>query len=133
MVKVREEQPLFVDGIVDLELWLSKLAERNPGVNLARFREVCELSEQAEGKAIQTNTIWSEGQSSYQMGLEMAEILSGLRVDEDGLIAAIIYRAVHENQITLNHVRKQFGDVVANLVEGVLKMAAISNIQFGNR
>ena len=133
MVKVREEQSVFVDGAVDLELWLSKLAEGNPGVNLARFRKVCELSEQAEGKAIQTNTIWSEGQSSYRMGLEMADILSGLRVDEDGLIAAIIYRAVRENQITLNHVRKQFGDVVANLVEGVLKMAAISNIQFGNR
>lgn len=133
MVKVREEQPLFFDGTVDLERWLSKLAESNPGIDLARFRKVCELSEQAEGKAIQSNTVWSEGQSSYRIGLEMAVILNGLRVDENGLIAAIIYRAVRENQITLNHVRNQFGDEVANLVEGVLKMAAISNIQFGNR
>ena len=133
MVKVREEQPYFVDGTVDLELWLSKLAESNPGINLARFRKVCELSEQAEGKAIQSNTLWSEGQSSYRMGLEMADILNGLRVDEDGLIAAIIYRAVRENQITLNHVRNQFGDEVESLVQGVLKMAAISNIQFGSR
>ena len=133
MVKVREEQPYFVDGTVDLELWLSKLAESNPGINLARFRRVCELSEQAEGKAIQSNTLWSEGQSSYRMGLEMADILNGLRVDEDGLIAAIIYRAVRENQITLNHVRNQFGDEVESLVQGVLKMAAISNIQFGSR
>ena len=67
------------------------------------------------------------------MGLEMADILNGLRVDEDGLIAAIIYRAVRENQITLNHVRNQFGDEVESLVQGVLKMAAISNIQFGSR
>ena len=133
MVKVREEQPLFIDGTVDLELWLSKLAESNPEINLARFRKVCELSEQAEGKAIQSNTLWSEGQSSYRMGLEMADILNGLRVDEDGLIAAIIYRAVRENQITLNHVRNQFGDEVESLVQGVLKMAAISNIQFGSR
>ncbi|MCH8257547.1 MAG: bifunctional (p)ppGpp synthetase/guanosine-3',5'-bis(diphosphate) 3'-pyrophosphohydrolase [Proteobacteria bacterium] len=133
MVKVREEQPLFIDGTIDLELWLSKLAESNPGINLARFRKVCELSEQAEGKAIQSNTLWSEGQSSYRMGLEMADILNGLRVDEDGLIAAIIYRAVRENQITLNHVRNQFGDEVESLVQGVLKMAAISNIQFGSR
>lgn len=133
MVKVREEQPLFIDGTVDLELWLSKLAESNPGINLARFRKVCELSEQAEGKAIQSNTLWSEGQSSYRMGLEMADILNGLRVDEDGLIAAIIYRAVRENQITLNHVRNQFGNEVESLVQGVLKMAAISNIQFGTR
>jgi GTP pyrophosphokinase len=133
MVKVREEQPLFVDGSVDLNLWLNNLETSSPGIDRTRIRKVCELSEQAEGKAIQTNTHWSEGQSSYRIGLEMADILSGLRVDEDGLVAAIIYRAVRENQITLNHVRKQFGDEVANLVEGVLKMAAISNIQFGIR
>ncbi len=133
MVKLKEEQPQFVDGRVDLELWLCKLAEKNTTVNLSRVRQVCELSEQAEEKAITTNTVWEEGRSSYRMGLEMADILNGLRVDEDGIIAGIIYRAVRENQITLNHVRKQFGDGVGDLVEGVLKMAAISNIQFGNR
>ena len=133
MVKVREDQPVFIDGTVDLERWLSNLAEDNPRLDLARLKEVCELSEQAEGKAVQSNTVWSEDQSSYRIGLEMADILSDLRVDEDGLVAAIIYRAVRENQITLNHVRKQFGDDVANLVEGVLKMAAISNIEFGIR
>jgi len=61
----------------------------------------------------------------------MADILSELQVDEDGLIAAVIYRAVRENQITAKHVRKQFGDAVADLVEGVLKMVAISNIRIG--
>jgi GTP pyrophosphokinase len=133
MVKVREEQPQFVDGRVDLELWLSNLGQDNPGLNLERIRQVCELSEQAEEKAIVTNTMWAEGRSSYRIGLEMTDILSELKVDEDGLVAAIIYRAVRENQITLNHVRKQFGEEVAGLVEGVLKMAAISNIQFGTR
>jgi GTP pyrophosphokinase len=133
MVKLRKEQPQFVNGRVDLELWLCKLSEKNPTINLSRVRQVCELSEQAEEKAIATNTMWQEGRSSYRMGLEMADILNDLRVDEDGIIAGIIYRAVRENQITLNHVRKQFGDGVGDLVEGVLKMAAISNIQFGNR
>jgi GTP pyrophosphokinase len=38
---------------------------------------------------------------------------------------------VRENQITAKHVRKQFGDAVADLVEGVLKMVAISNIRIG--
>ena len=47
------------------------------------------------------------------------------------MIAAVIYRAVRENQITAKHVRKQFGDAVADLVEGVLKMVAISNIRIG--
>lgn len=130
MVRVRQEQPLHFDGSIDLELWLCQLNERVPQVNLARVRSACDLSQQAEEKAIATNSIWREGQSSFKIGLEMCDILTELRVDEDGLIAAIVYRAVRENQITLNHVRNMFGAEVATLVDGVLRMAAISDIQF---
>ncbi len=133
MVRVKAEQPIVVDDVVNLELWLVQMGELRPELNLSRLREVSELAEQAEEKAIATGSVWAEGRSSYRTGLQMAEILNELQVDEDGLVAAIIYRAVRENQLTLNHVRKQFGDEVAQLVEGVLKMAAISDIQFGRR
>lgn len=132
MVKVREQQPLEVDGSVNLELWLCKLNERDPALNLSRIREVCDLSQQAEAKAIATNSQWAPGHSSFVTGLDMADILTDLHMDEDGVVAAIIYRAVRENQITINHVRKQFGDEVAELVSGVLKMAAISNVQLAS-
>jgi len=131
MVKVRQEQPLLVDGSVNIEMWLCKIGDARPEINLSRLREVCDLSEQAEGKAVATEGVWTEGHSSFRMGLAMAEILNELYVDEDGMVAAIIYRAVRENQLTLDHVKKQFGTDVARLVEGALKMAAISDIQFG--
>lgn len=133
MVKVRQEQPLLVDGSVNIEMWLCKIGDERPEINLARLRDACELSEQAEEKAIASSTVWALGHSSFRTGLEMAEILNELRVDEDGLVAAIIYRAVRENQLTINHVRKQYGEEVAKLIEGALKMAAISDIQFGGR
>ncbi|HKI75320.1 MAG TPA: HD domain-containing protein, partial [Pseudomonadales bacterium] len=133
MVKVREQQPLEVDGSFNIELWLCRLNEKDPELNLSRIREVCDLSQQAEQKAIATNTIWAPGHSSFLIGLEMADILTEMHMDEDGIVAAIIYRAVRENQITLNHVRKQFGEEVATLVHGVLRMAAISNIQLGDK
>ncbi|HIG41646.1 MAG TPA: bifunctional (p)ppGpp synthetase/guanosine-3',5'-bis(diphosphate) 3'-pyrophosphohydrolase [Gammaproteobacteria bacterium] len=132
MVKVREEQPLHFDGSINLELWLAQLTEKIPELNLARIREVCDLSQQAEEKAVSTNSVWEEGQSSYKTSLDMANILTELHMDEDGLVAALIYRAVRENQITLNHVKKTFGDKVAGLVEGVLRMAAISNIELSS-
>ena len=131
MVKVRQEQPLLVDGSVNIEMWLCKIGDARPEINLSRLREVCDLSKQAEGKAVATGGVWAEGHSSFRMGLAMAEILNELYVDEDGMVAAIIYRAVRENQLTLDHVKKQFGTDVARLVEGALKMAAISDIQFG--
>jgi GTP pyrophosphokinase len=130
MVRVRQEQPLHFDGSIDLENWLCQLNERVPQLNLSRVRNACDLSQQAEEKAIATNSIWRVGQSSFKIGLDMADILTELHVDEDGIVAAIIYRAVRENQITLNHVRNNFGVEVADLVEGVLRMAAISDIQF---
>ncbi|MDP4598038.1 MAG: bifunctional (p)ppGpp synthetase/guanosine-3',5'-bis(diphosphate) 3'-pyrophosphohydrolase [Pseudomonadales bacterium] len=133
MVKVREEQPLHFDGSINIELWLQQLHKKSPGFNIERIRGACDLSEKAEEKAVQTHTIWAEGRSSYKTGLDMADILSELRMDEEGIVAAIIYRAVRENQITLNHVRKQFGETVATLVEGVLRMAAISNIRISEQ
>jgi GTP pyrophosphokinase len=133
MVKVRQPQPIHVDGSIDLESWLWRLNERNPDCNLARIREVCDLSQQAEQKSISTSGPWAQGApSSFKTGLDMADILTDLYMDDDGLVAAIIYRAVRENQITLNHVRKQFGDSVAGLVQGVMKMAAISNVRMGS-
>ena len=131
MVKVRQEYRVSSDGSVDLDSWLAELGDRQPEINLDEIRSVCELSEQAQKKAQAMDG--DSGPGSYQMGLEIAEILSGLRVNEDGLKAGIIYRAVRENQITVNHVRKQCGEQVAQLVEGVLRMAAISSIRFGDR
>ncbi|MCS5582883.1 MAG: HD domain-containing protein, partial [Pseudomonadales bacterium] len=131
MVRVKAHQSVFSEAGVDLERWLALLAQRCPRITLVRLQEACELSEQAEKKALLTTGAWAPGRSSYLTGLEMADILSELQVDEDGLIAAVIYRAVRENQITAKHVRKQFGDAVADLVEGVLKMVAISNIRIG--
>ena len=133
MVKVRREQPLLIDDSINLENWLTSLGEVRPELNLARLREACEFSFRAEEKALSTSSVWAEGHSSYRMGLEMVEILNELRVDEDGLVAALVYRAVRENQLTLSHVRKLCGDDVAQLVEGVRKMAAISDVQFGTQ
>ena len=129
MVKVRQDQPLRDDGSVNLDVWLRQLQEINPNFDMGRLRGACDLAEKAEERAVVTNTAWPSGRSSFRTGLEMADILSELRMDEEGIVAAIIYRAVRENQITLNHVRKQFGKSVADLVEGVMRMAAISNVR----
>ena len=59
----------------------------------------------------------------------MANSLSELRIDENGFVTAIVYRALRENQTTIQHVCNQYGVVVADRVTGVLKRAAFSNIR----
>ena len=50
----------------------------------------------------------------------MAEILADLHVDQDGLVAAILYRAVREGKLSNAIVADQFGPPIAKLIEGVL-------------
>jgi GTP pyrophosphokinase len=128
MVEATRNQREITSGALNLEEWLAAFSSMRGGIDLERIKKACELSRQAEQKALATVGPWAEGRSSYLTGLEMADILLPMNVDEPSLVAAVIYRAVRENQITLNHVRNQFGAEVASLVEGVLKMAAISNI-----
>lgn len=75
------------------------------------------------------DNVWSEYSSSFVTGLEMADILAELRLDQDALIAAVIYRAVRENKMSLAEVEEFYGETVAKLVEGVLRMAAISSLR----
>lgn len=125
MVKVREDQPVFSDGTVDLESWLDRIERKAPLIDSDELVRACRIARLAEQETEQPKNHWGEGESAYRTGLEMAEILVDLNLDQDALIAAILYRAVREEELPLDTVRDQFGPQVANMIEGVLRMAAI--------
>lgn len=136
MVKVREDHPISADGNVDIEAWIPRiLAQVRLGDNAeTQLRKACELSLQAEedAKYKPSGTIkneWVKGHGSFLTGLEMAEILADLHLDLDSLIAAILYRAVRENKLTLATVAAQFGEGISKLIQGVLRMATISQMR----
>ncbi|HBX40124.1 MAG TPA: GTP diphosphokinase, partial [Marinobacter adhaerens] len=79
-----------------------------------------------EREAPRTHRVWLSPGSSFRMGLEMADILADLKLDQSTLEAAVLYRAVREGLLSLEGVSKRFGDEVAKLIDGVLQMAAIS-------
>src|SRR6056300_1878958 len=47
-------------------------------------------------------------------------------IDEDALVAALLYRSVRIGRLQLRDVREAFGKTVAKLIEGVQQMAIIS-------
>ncbi|PTY38912.1 GTP diphosphokinase [Saccharospirillum sp. MSK14-1] len=125
MVKVREDQPVFSDGTVDLESWLDRIENKAPLIDSDELVRACRIARLAEQEADEKKNHWGEGESAYRTGLEMAEILADLNLDQEALIAAILYRTVREEELPLDTVRDQFGPQVASLIEGVLRMAAI--------
>ena len=126
MVKVREDQPLTAGGKVDIQQWLTRLQEDVRLPEPERLVGACELAEQLELEAPRTHRVWLSPGSSFRMGLEMADILGELKLDQATLEAAVLYRAVREGLLSLESVTKRFGEEVASLIDGVLQMAAIS-------
>jgi GTP pyrophosphokinase len=126
MVQVRAHQPINLDGSINLEAWLDHTLSVDPALDRAALKAACEFAREVEQQANAAQNLWAEGNSSFQTGLEIAEILADLKLDQDSLVAAVIYRAVREGKTTLKAVQDKFGAVVAKLIEGVLRMAAIS-------
>ncbi|WP_163650130.1 GTP diphosphokinase [Modicisalibacter sp. 'Wilcox'] len=129
MVKVREDQPLDGDGQVDIDRWLARLQEDVTLRDVDELKSACELSRRLARETEKPHKAWLEDGSSFRTGLEMADILGELRLDQEALEAAVLYRAVREGQIALVAIEKRFGAGVARLIDGVLNMAAISQQQ----
>lgn len=132
MVKVREEHPENDDGSVNIERWLRRLPV-HAGADFGRLRKACEVSLRAErdylAKAPQdSENTWSDTASSFRTGLDMAEILAELHLDQDSLVAAILYRAVREEKLSIDSVAEQFGDDIKGMIDGVARMAAMSRV-----
>ncbi|MDX1465502.1 MAG: GTP diphosphokinase [Halomonas sp.] len=129
MVKVREDQPLTRDGSVDIDLWLARLQDDVKLRDPEEMERACRLARHLEQTSGRPHKSWLIDGSSFRMGLEMADILGELKLDQPALEAAVLYRAVREGLIGLPEVEKRFGGEVAGLIDGVLQMAAISTFQ----
>jgi len=128
MVKVREEYTLSDDGRVDTERWVRQIESQTHLENPELFRRACDMAAVIDLKAVREDRMWAPGTSSFRTGIEMAQVLVELHLDQASLMAAILYRAVREERIPLADIQGGFGDEVAGLIRGVLQMAAISSI-----
>lgn len=126
MVQVRAHQPINTDGSINLDAWLDHVVSVDLIVDRQALKEACEFVRQAEQQDNAAKNLWAEGTSSFHTGLEIAEILADLKLDHDSLVAAVLYRGVREGKIPLPDVEQRFGATVARLIDGVLRMAAIS-------
>src|SRR5437764_8019303 len=65
------------------------------------------------------------GEPYIQQPLEVALLLADMRIDADGIIAALLHDVVEDTTYSLEDLRKQFGAAVANIVDGVTKFDAL--------
>jgi GTP pyrophosphokinase len=65
------------------------------------------------------------GESCFHQGLVMAEILTELELDDESIIAGMLFAVVHYAQVSLDDVQEQFGSGVRKLISGTEQMDAI--------
>lgn len=136
MVTVREQLPgrlteLSEEATVehaeeaqlDLSSWLDRVRDILDGAELKQLEEVARLTLEKE-----LETTVHHRSNTFYTGVEMADILAHLHVDEDTLSAAMLYRSVREGVTDLELVRERFGEHVYNLVKGTLSMGRLSEL-----
>ena len=66
------------------------------------------------------------GDPYIQHPLEVALLLAGLRIDADAIVAALLHDVVEDTDYTLEELSAQFGEAVANIVDGVTKFDTLA-------
>ena len=127
MVQVRDAYPLDGDGNIDLKRWIDRLPQPDHSEQAdRRLLAAARFAAQYDNSPDEGRAIWGESYSRFLTGLEMAEILADLNLDLDTLVAAVLYRSVRDGAVALDKVRDAFGGQVADLITGVIQMAAIT-------
>src|SRR5438045_5931226 len=66
------------------------------------------------------------GEAYIQHPLEVALLLAGMRIDAEGIIAALLHDVVEDTDFSLDELRRQFGPDVATIVDGVTKFESLA-------
>ncbi len=77
-------------------------------------------------KQAHLGTIRRSGEPYIQHPLEVALLLADMRIDGDSIVAALLHDVVEDTDFTLDEVRQQFGNAVANIVDGVTKFDTLA-------
>ncbi|WP_416306594.1 bifunctional GTP diphosphokinase/guanosine-3',5'-bis pyrophosphate 3'-pyrophosphohydrolase [Neptunicella sp. SCSIO 80796] len=82
------------------------------------------------GREAHDGQMRSSGDPYITHPIAVAGILAEMRLDFETLVAAILHDVIEDTELTKSDLAEQFGDTVADLVEGVSKL---DKLQFGSQ
>jgi GTP pyrophosphokinase len=92
MVKVREDYIADAGDENAIEQWLTKITAITNFNDIETVRRACLMSMDIKTKAVEEDRVWAQEHNSFKIGLEMAQILVELELDQSAIIAAILSR-----------------------------------------
>ncbi len=107
-------QPLLEELIADVETYKPEV---DRGLLERAFTFAAEAHEGQQRRS---------GEDFIRHPFGVAKICTELRLDEATLAAALLHDVVEDTDTTLDEVKSEFGDEIAQLVEGVTKLTRIT-------
>src|SRR3989339_1766683 len=99
---------------------VNKVKENDPGAKVEILERAYEFASRAHGKQKRKT-----GAPYIQHSLHTAFVLAQIKADLATVVAGILHDVPEDTEYTLDDIRKNFGDEVADLVEGITKLSKI--------
>ena len=96
---------------------IGELRQHHPSIDQREIERAYEIAKKAhEGQ------LRKSGDAYITHPVEVAKILATLGMDKATIIAALLHDTVEDTEYSLTQLRRDFGDEVANIVDGVTKL-----------
>lgn len=99
---------------------INKVAETDPKADLKTLRRAYDFALIAHGKQKRKT-----GEPYIQHSLHTAFVLAQMKADLNTIAAAILHDVPEDTEFTLEDIKKDFGEEIAFLVEGITKLSKI--------
>jgi GTP pyrophosphokinase len=124
MVSTHNSRTVQFTQTIDLAKWMEHICTKCTPQEREQISRACHLANQ-----VHENQLHSSGNLRLVHVIHVADILLGLGMDIDVLIAAILHETMVDTTfITADYIEQHFGSTVSKLVSGVNKMRLIEEI-----
>jgi GTP pyrophosphokinase len=122
MVKLRHDEPRFVDGRFDADAWVERLHAADRRIDRDLLRRGFDLVERRRG----------EDDDVLLSGIEFADLMAELRMDSASIVSGLVYRCVRAGHATIADLEQQLDADVAHLVADVERVGTVSLLELTN-
>ncbi len=105
------------------EILLDAMKKQNAAYDTEKIKRAYELAEQAHAGQVRLS-----GEDYFWHPLRVAEIVISLGMDSESVEAALLHDAVEDTPMTTEDVKREFGETVALLVDGVTKLGRVDTV-----
>jgi GTP diphosphokinase / guanosine-3',5'-bis(diphosphate) 3'-diphosphatase len=125
MATLREQIATTTLTVTKFRDLLKKMRDNRPADDLELVRKAYEFSQKHHAGQSRAS-----GEPYLVHPLEVALVLAEMKMDPVAISAGLLHDSVEDTSVTIVDIRKEFGEQVAHIVEGVTK---ISKIDFATR